>query len=363
MTTRRRTPSILTGGNGSGASENSRTPTERVGAHKRFAHRHPANRAIRLATQDWRDGDREPSSILLAVLQRLVIDGGPIVNLEGRPAQGTRHEIMFGVLTDAGEPVVVKIERIPGAMDRERTALGWLGTQRLGVAPLLVAFGHATLDGERVSCLVTERCSGSPPATVDGWERMGGALARLTEVGPPDDLLPRLAPAEFVKEHADRVRELGARLDRFVEPIPDWAALRQRTLPAATMMVIAHADPGPGNYLDTGITGRLVDWEQAQIAPIGLDLGRLMFIALLGAGPAGYQAQDHQDRCRAAAHGYLSAVANHWRPTADDIRWWLSVAAIQFSHSRWRDGGRPAPWQQAAQILPVALNSAHNLHT
>jgi hypothetical protein len=301
--------------------------------------------------------------ILLGVLQRLAIHGGPIVDLDGRPAQGTRHEIMFGVLADGGEPVVVKVERIPGALDRERAALVWLGTEGLGVAPMLVAFGNATLDGDRVSCLVTERCSGSPPVTVDGWERMGGSVARLTEVGHPDDLLPRLAPDEFVKEHADRVRELGARLEPFLEPIPDWAALTQRTLPQSTMMVLTHGDPGPGNYLDTGTTGTLVDWEQAQISPIGLDLGRLMFIALLGSGPTGYQARDHQARCRAAADGYLNTVANHWRPTAEDIRWWLSVAAIQFIHGRWRDGRRPAPWQQAAQILPVALSSAHNLHT
>lgn len=296
------------------------------------------------------------------MLQRLEIDGGPIVDLDGRPAQGTRHEIIFGVLADGGDPVVVKVERIPGALDRERAALAWLGTEGLGMAPMLVASGDATLDGEPVSCLVTERCPGSPPATVDGWERMGGALARLTGAGHPDDLLPRLGPDEFVKEHADRVRELAERLDPFLEPIPDWAELSRRTLPASTMMVLTHGDPGPGNYLDTGTTGTLVDWEQAQISPIGLDLGRLMFIALLGSGPKGYQARDHQARCRAVAHGYLNAVADHWRPTAEDIRWWLSVAAIQFIHGRWRTGGRPAPWQQAAEILPFTLSSTQNLH-
>lgn len=291
------------------------------------------------------------------------MDGGPVVVLEGRPDQGTRHEMMFGVLPDGGEPVVVKVERVPGALDRERTALAWLGTAAPGVAPMLLAFGDATLHGEQVRCLVTERCPGSPPATVEGWQRMGGALARLAEVGQPDDLLPRLGPDDFVTEHTIRVRQLGAGLDPFVEPIPDWGALTQRRLLEPTMMVLTHGDPGPGNYLDTGTSGTLVDWEQAQISPIGLDLGRLMFIALLGAGPAGYRATDRQARCAGAARGYLNAVANHWRPTTGDIRWWISVAAIQFIHSRWRDGGRPAPWQHAAQILPVALSSARNLDT
>jgi Phosphotransferase enzyme family len=297
------------------------------------------------------------------VLQRLVIDGGLVVNLDGRPAQGTRHEIMFGVLADGGRSVVVKVERIPGALDRERTALAWLETAAPGLAPILVGFGNTTLGGEQITCLLTERCAGSPPATVDGWERMGAALARLSEVGYPDHLLPRRGPGELVKEHASRVQELGARLDPFIEPVSDWAALTRRPLPESTMMVLTHGDPGPGNYLDSASTGILVDWEHAQISPIGVDLGRLMFIALLGSGPEGYQATDHQARCRAAAHGYLNTVANHWRPTTEDIRWWLSVAAIQFTHGRWRAGGRPAPWQHAAQILPAALSSTHNLHT
>jgi hypothetical protein len=296
------------------------------------------------------------------VLQRLAIDGGPIVELDGRPAQGTRHEIMFAVLADGGEPVVVKFERIQGALDRERAALAWLGAEAPGAAPALVAFGDASLDGDRVRCLVTERCPGAPPATVEGWERMGGALGRLAEVGHSDHRLPRLEPDEFVEEHAARVRELGARLDRFVEAIPDWAALTQRALPTVVVMVLTHGDPGPGNYLDTGSTGTLVDWEQAQIAPIGLDLGRLMFIALLGSGPEGYEAKDHHARCRAASRGYLHAVADHWCPTAAEIRWWLSVAAIQFIYDRWRGGGRPGPWEQAAQVLPVALSGAHHLH-
>lgn len=61
-------------------------------------------------------------------MQRLAIHGGPIVDLNGQPAQGTRHAIMFGVLTDGGEPVVVKVERIPGALGRERAALAGLAS-------------------------------------------------------------------------------------------------------------------------------------------------------------------------------------------------------------------------------------------
>lgn len=296
-----------------------------------------------------------------AVPQRLAIEDGPTVHIDGWPAQGTQHEIMFGVIADSGERVVVKIERVVGALDRERTALAWLAAAP-GVAPTLLAGGSATLDGERVRCLITERCPGSPPKTLDSWKRMGGALGRLAELGRPDRLLPTLPPAEFVNRHTTRLRELGPRLHPFVASIPDWESLTKRTLPASTPMVLTHGDPGPGNYLDTGSTGKLIDWEQAQISPIGLDFARSMFIALLGSGPAGYQATDHQARCRAAARGYLHAVASHWRPTPEDVRWWLSVAAIQFIHRRWQSGGRPAPWEQAATVLQTSLNSHHSAY-
>lgn len=282
------------------------------------------------------------------------------MDIDGRPAQGTQHEIMFGVLAESGERVVIKVERIAGALDRERKALSWLETAAPGVAPMLLASGSTTLDGQRVSCLITERCLGAPPQTLDGWEQLGGVLARLAEVGRPHGLLPTLRPDEFVNQHTARIRELGSRLDPFVESIPDWTALRERRLPDSTTMVLTHGDPGPGNYLDTGAGGVLVDWEQAQISPIGLDLARSMFIALLGAGPQGYQGRDHRARSRAVARGYLSTVANHWRPTTQELRWWLSVAAIQFVHHRWQHGGRPAPWEQAAKILSIALNNEHD---
>lgn len=91
-----------------------------------------------------------------------------------------------------------------------------------------------------------------------------------------------------------------------------------------------------------------------------------MFIAVLGSGPVGDEARDHQERCHAAVRGCLNAVANRWRPTAEDMRWWFSFAAIQFIHRRWQDDGRPAPWKQAARLLPtvevVDQSAFHRLH-
>lgn len=95
------------------------------------------------------------------VREPLVIEDGPTIELQDRPTQGTPHNVVFGVITDATEPVVVKLERISGALERERIALAWLSVQRRPVPRLLVA-GTAMIGDQRVSCLVTERCPGSP---------------------------------------------------------------------------------------------------------------------------------------------------------------------------------------------------------
>jgi hypothetical protein len=290
------------------------------------------------------------------VREQLVIDRGPTIRLDDGPPQGTRHTIRFGVLADRDEPVVVKVERIPAALERERAALAWLGAARPRLAPRLIAFGQATLAGDRVVCLVSERLGGSPPTTMTGWRRMGSAFAQLAELDPPVHNLPLLRPGRFIRAHRERISELGPRLDPFVRSIPDWAALSRGTLPDSAPLALTHGDPGPGNYLHRGSSGSLIDWEEAHVAPLGLDLGRLIFIALLGSGPAGYSARDHEARAGAATAGYLSAVQQRWRPTRDEVRWWLAVAGIQFVHRRWQLGG-PAPWEQAAQVLARALRS------
>ncbi len=262
----------------------------------------------------------------------------------------------IGRLEDGKEPVVVKVEQNPSALERKRAALVWLAQTQPGLAPTPIAFGDAILGPERVTCLVTNRCRGSSPTTVAGWRRMGGMVARLADLGYPEHILPSLYPDQFIQAHRERISELGSRLDLVAASVPDWTELGHRTLPGTTALTLTHGDPGPGNYLDTGWSGRLIDWEEAHVAPLGLDLARLMFIALLGSGPAGYVARDHRARAAAVTAGYLSAIQHRWLPTSDELRWWLSVAGIQFIHRRWHLGG-PAPWQQAAAVLASALMS------
>ena len=288
------------------------------------------------------------------VRELLVIEDGPRIRLEDRPAQGTRHEVLFGVMPDTAEPVVVKLERVPGALERERTALAWLTAER-GPVPRLLLAGTATIGDERAACLVTERRPGSPPATTDGWRRMGRAYARLSDFRHPADRLMTLDPIMFGRCHAQRVSDLGGRLAPVAASVPDWERLVSPEVPGSPLLVITHGDPGPGNFLDDGDEGTIIDWEEAHIAPRGLDLARLVFIALLGAGPSGYVAREHRERASAALDGYLGALRDRWRPSREESRWWTTVAGVQFIHRRWERRGRPASWEDAADVLRGAL--------
>jgi aminoglycoside phosphotransferase (APT) family kinase protein len=289
-----------------------------------------------------------PESICLA--------DGVIIRVNGCPAQGTRHEVFFGVLDDTGERVVVKIERVVGSLQVERRALNWL-TAECGSVPRLIAASTVIRHGRRAVCLVTEHADGVPPTTRSGWDRMGRALARLVEIPSCGSQLAVLDPRTFGERHAERVRELGERLEPLAATVDDWTQLCSATVPGAAELVITHGDPGPGNYLDDRAAGTLIDWEAAQIAPLGLDLARSTFIALLGAGPVGYAARDHQGRARAVAGGYFAQLGKRWNPTPQHLRWWLTVAGIQFVHRRWQRAGRPgvAPWANAVDTLNAAL--------
>lgn len=288
------------------------------------------------------------------VVREIVVDGDLHITITGRPPQGSKHEVLFGVLRDTEEGVVVKLDRLPGALAREGAALAYL-TARAGPVPELKATGLAEVSGQRVACLVMRRQDGGAPTTRDGWQRMGRALGRLAEPVSDVEGLPVLDRERFGAEHAQRIRELGDRLTTIANAVPDWPALASAKVPRPGPLVLAHGDPGPGNFLDDGLDGWLIDWEDAHVAPQGLDLARLEFIAWLGSGSAGFVGRDHDARARAAVAGYLQTVPGGWQPSVEATRWWWVVAGVQFIHHRWQSRGRPGPWQAAAEILRRGL--------
>jgi hypothetical protein len=275
-------------------------------------------------------------------------DGTTIGDLV-RPPQGMRHRVLFGVEESSGREVAAKIELIPGALEPERRALEWLTSQE-GPAPRLLASGPLEDSGEHPGalCLVTERIVGTTPTSTEGWRRLGASLARLARVPWEGSGLPTLDHEEFLRFHQRRVEDLGRALGR------DLGA----ELPAVpsgyvgSPLTLTHGDPGPGNFLDDGAEGTIIDWEDALVAPRGLDLGRAAFIALLGAGPEGYAACEQTARADTVTAGFL-AEADDSAPGDDELTWWLGVAGVQFAHRRLERAGeqRVLPWLDAVTLL------------
>ena len=121
----------------------------------------------------------------MLVQSEIVLDSGVRITIEGRPAQGTKHEVLFGALRDTGEAVVVKLEGVAGALARESAALEYLAA-RGGPVPQLKATGLTDVSGERVNCLVVKRQDGTAPTSRDGWRRMGRAAGAPGRAGERD---------------------------------------------------------------------------------------------------------------------------------------------------------------------------------
>jgi hypothetical protein len=266
-----------------------------------------------------------------------------------------RHRVVFGVDDGSGRAVAVKIELIPGALEPERRALEWLTSQG-GPSPRLRVAGRLDAAGEHPGavCLVTDRVAGAAPTSADGWSRLGGALARLSRLPWRGSDLRTLDHRDFLSLHQQRVDDLQAKKRDLGEILP--------AVPPGyfeSPLILTHGDPGPGNFLDDGADGTLIDWEDAQVSPRGLDLGRAIFIALSGTGPEGYVAMDQAARANAVARGFLAA-ADDWSPARDEMRWWLGVAGVQFAHRRLERAGEPGvlPWLDAVAVLETALAAA-----
>ncbi len=288
-------------------------------------------------------------------------DGTTVTGLS-EPPQGIRHRLLFGVEERSGREVAVKIELIDGALEAERLVLEWL-TEQDAPAPRLRAAGTLDGSGEHpgAACLIVDRVAGGPTSSLAGWGRLGRALARLAEVPWEGSGLTTLDHDAFRDLHERRVADLSEALGRdlgaSLPPLPHSYA--------EAPLVITHGDPGPGNFVDDGGSGTLVDWEDAVVAPRGLDLGRARFIALLGVGPEGWVAEELERRADAVAAGFLAEIGGPPAPAdrapvdtlEGELDWWLAFAGVQFAHWRLERAGAPRvpPWLDAMAVLDSAF--------
>jgi aminoglycoside phosphotransferase (APT) family kinase protein len=238
---------------------------------------------------------------------------------------------------------------LPGALEVERRALEWLGAHD-GPSPRLLAAG-SEVESDSL-CLVSERVAGEAPRSAAAWERLGRSLARLSQLPWEGSGLAVQDQREFLAVHerrvADLAQALATDLGATLPPVPPFYA--------DSPLIVTHGDPGPGNFLDDGAAGKLIDWEDAQVSPRGLDLGRAAFIAHLGSGPEGFEAADQTARARAVVAGFQAESAGPGLD-AGELRWWLGVAGVQFAHRRLERAGEPGvlPWREAVAVLDRAM--------
>ena len=269
-------------------------------------------------------------------------DGYAVDDLEAAPA-GLAHRVFFGVEAGSGIPVVLKIEQIPGRLEIEHQALLWLCQKEVDV-PRVHWFGTGRVgDGPFARCLVTERIDGKPPHSSASWRRMGRTLQRLEGVPWRGSGLPVFDEARFVHSHQEKTTVLGGRIA---------AVAGVGSAPPLGPLIVTHGDPGNGNYLESDTRAVLIDWEQAHVAPRGLDLARAAFIALLRAARIGL---GDGENARAVIAGYLNS--SDWNPTTSELKWWLEVAGVQVVYNRWLRSDQPnvPPWREAAIVLERAI--------
>jgi hypothetical protein len=278
-------------------------------------------------------------------------DGTTITGLS-EPPQGLKHRVYFGVEERSGREVAAKIELTDGTLENERLALEWLTAQE-APAPRLRAAGRLDDSGENPGavCLVVDRVAGGRTTSLEGWGRLGRAVARLSLVPWEGSGLTVLDHDAFRDLHERRVADLDTALGRdlgaTLPPLPSAYA--------GSPMAVTHGDPGPGNFVDDDAAGTLVDWEDAVVAPRGLDLGRARFIALPGIVADGPVGDEPTSRADAVAAGFLAEVDPP--PDAEELGWWLGVAGVQFAHWRLERAGAPGipPWLDAVAALAAAF--------
>ncbi len=95
------------------------------------------------------------------------IHGASVIDIIGRPVQGTRHEVLLGRERASGAPVVVKVELVEGALATERQALEWISGH---------GAGWAAPSRGLTSCPGMEPASSSTTPTRSAPPTLGGSV-------------------------------------------------------------------------------------------------------------------------------------------------------------------------------------------
>ncbi|WP_207946610.1 phosphotransferase [Actinomadura sp. 7K507] len=221
------------------------------------------------------------------------------IRITGRPGGGNRNHVREAVAGDGQRLVVRRSRRTVPALDWELDLL-----EHLGGCGFTVPAVVPTLDGRRHvrGVVVQEWLNGRPPARED-WAAVATELRRLHAVTRGWSQRPGFRSTRDLLLH-----ERGGDVDLSAMPQAAVRACREawRGL-AGVPMAVVHGDPAPGNIRVTPSSVGLLDWDEARVDHVDLDLADLPITVL----PTAQQA-----RARAAVHAWEAAccwrIENHY---------------------------------------------------
>ncbi|MEQ4205466.1 aminoglycoside phosphotransferase family protein [Actinopolymorpha sp. B9G3] len=230
-----------------------------------------------------------------------------------------------------------------GRLSRERIALSFAREHGVPV-PSLVGEGR-TSEGQLF--LVLSQEDGIRATVPSGWYRLGRDLATLAGVPIDGCPLPRVSPCEFAQDHRNRLGVVESTLDA---PVVRRIHVAIERIGHVEPLTLTHGDPGSGNYLDNGEGGVILDWENATIAPFGVDIGRAAFISLMDLGHTGVAADLHA----AVVRGYRDGLRGHSKLSEELLAASIVVAGLQFIHGRFV---RPLRSERTPRAAAAVLDS------
>ena len=190
---------------------------------------------------------------------------GPLM-VAGPLAGGNRNTVLE--LRRDGERLVARqSQRSPASLGWEIELLDHLGQQGLCVPKIIPsADGRRHIEG----VVVQSWLEGTPPGPGD-WPAVAAALRRLHDVTAGWPQRPGFASTQDLLT-ADH----GGDVDLAVMPadaVADCRRAWQRLAGCAEAVV--HGDPGPANIRMTGQGAGLLDWDEARVDCVILDLAEL----------------------------------------------------------------------------------------
>lgn len=209
------------------------------------------------------------------------------------PLAGGNRNAVLEVCRGQERLVARRSLRAPASLDWEINLLGYLGYQGLRVPVIIPAVdGRRHIDG----VLVQSWLDGMPPESGD-WPAVAATLRRLHAVTAGWPQRPG-----FVSTRELLKAERSGDVDLSVMPAEAVAACRaawQRL--AGTPRAVVHGDPGPSNIRISSDGVGLLDWDEARVDYVDLDLADLPATDLL---PARLTAARAAVRAWEAANGW-----------------------------------------------------------